>query len=286
MPTSQAPNIPGRGAQAPAASDRWRLVKAIGGLVAACMVGLVAGVVTALLTPADWLAKPTTPVSDKAARPVNEFDKLPKTSIAAQLILLLGSDEAHFDRLSTKDAPVRSDTMLLLGVHPGQRRFTALWIPRDTRCEIPGHGQDKINAALALGGPQLACQTVANFLRVPIDHWIQIKIAGLIDLVDRLGGVDIEVPKNMHYTDRTAGLAIRLKKGLQHLDGEKAHEFIRFRHDAQGDIGRISRQQAFLQAIAHKLLSPAGILALPRLIAIFHEVIATDMDLRQLMTLA
>ena len=104
--------------------------------------------------------------------------------------------------------------------------------------------------------------------------------------MDILGGVEIDVEKNMHYTDRRGGLYIDLQKGRQLLDGEKAMQYVRFRHDALGDITRIQRQQKFLKALAEKAVSPMNLPKLPRIIEAVLRNVDTDLSPRDAIYLA
>ncbi len=262
------------------------------GLVGACVIGFLAGAGAGLVAPPGlWDAKDLPPVQATGSVSVTtgtgfSFANIAGAAVQSQTILLMGSDIPYVNGRPDESGPARSDTMMVLSIDARRSRLTVLSIPRDTRTDIPGHGPDKINAALALGGPPLAMQTVSNLLGIPIDGYALVRIGGLIRMVDLIGGVDLEVQQNMRYTDRAAGLRIRLRKGTQHLDGQKAHEFVRFRHDSKGDIGRIARQQAFIQAVSRKLLTPQTILALPQLATALQENLETDIEPTQLLALA
>lgn len=200
-------------------------------------------------------------------------------------ILILGTDIEYSRR--GRILPTRSDTILVASLDPVKKQVNVLSVPRDTRVHIPGrHGYDKINAALAYGGPLLTAQTVSDFLQVPIHHWVMLKLDGVENLVNALGGVEIDVERNMQYLDRSAGLRISLKKGRQVLDGAKAHQYIRFRHDAYGDIGRVQRQQHFLQAVSEKLLEPMTIMRLPQLIEVAKANVETSLTTPELLRYA
>jgi hypothetical protein len=123
---------------------------------------------------------------------------------------------------------------------------------------------------------------------VSVDYYIKTDIAGLKDIVDLVGGVGIDVEKNMRYTDRRGGLYIDLKKGYRHLDGDKALQYVRFRHDALGDITRIQRQQKFLRALARQMLSARNMMRLRPVVERIYEkgYVQTDMQLPDLMALA
>lgn len=207
------------------------------------------------------------------------------TQVERTNILILGTDVEYTHR--GRLLPSRSDTMLVASLDPEENRINVVTVPRDTRVQIPGrHGHDKINAALAYGGPMLAAQAVSDLLQVPIHHWVVVKLDGVEALVNALGGIEIDVERNMYYVDRAAGLRISLKKGRQVLDGEKALQYLRFRHDAYGDIGRVQRQQRFLQAVVKKLLEPMTITRLPQLLDVFRSNVETTMSPGQMLRLA
>lgn len=190
-------------------------------------------------------------------------------------ILVLGIDYGDND---TPGAPKRSDTMIVASVDPSSGTVSMLSIPRDTRVAIPGrNGYDKVAHAYAYGGPQLSARTVEQFLGIPINYYVTLDWQGFISIVDILGGVDLYVEQNMNYEDPYGGLTIHLKKGYQHLDGEKAGQYIRFRHDELGDIGRVQRQQRFLKAMSDELLQVGTLVKLPALTASLRQYVASDM---------
>lgn len=259
---------------APRPSGQWGLF-----FVAGCLLSALLGSGTAYGLQQAGLLPQGTPDFSLADIP-QVFTEIERTNL-----LILGADVAYTRR--GQAMPTRSDTLLVASLDPVTRRVNVLSVPRDTRVHIPGrHGYDKINAALAYGGPLLTAQTVSDFLQVPIHHWVMVKLDGVENLVDALGGISIDVERNMHYTDRSAGLRISLKKGPQLLDGEKAHQYLRFRHDAYGDIGRVQRQQKFLAAVSQKLLEPMTLARLPQLLEVAQRNIETSMSTAQLLQIA
>lgn len=179
----------------------------------------------------------------------------------------------------------RSDAMMLVFVGPKTNKVAILHIPRDSRVRIPGHGVDKINAAFAIRGAELARETVEYFIGEPIDFFVTLKVEGSRKLVDLVGGVDLFVEKDMNYVDRSQGLYINLERGYQRLDGEEAMEYVRFRHDRWGDIGRIERQKKFLKALVRKLLSPQNLPKLPKIVLQARECLDTDMMVEDMLDL-
>jgi len=155
-------------------------------------------------------------------------------------------DHVGFD-FGTSD----SDSLMLL--HMGTGRPVLISIPRDSYVPIPGHGDNKINAALAFGGPPLLVQTVENVTGLRIDHYMGIGFGGLVSVVNQIGGVNICLPNALH--DYNSGA--NLKAGCQTLDGTQALAFVRDRHSfADEDLQRIEDQRAFLSALLKKATSP------------------------------
>ena len=187
-------------------------------------------------------------------------------------IILMGVDER-------KDDVGRSDT----------DSASLLTIPRDTRVYIEKHGYDKINAAYAYGGEKLACKTVEKFLGIEIDHYVTINKARFVDVIDAIGGVDIYVERDMLYEDPwddNGGLVINFKKGIQHLDGQSAIEYVRFRDAEEGDIGRVRRQQAFMRACLDRLSEPSMLIKIPDLLSVAVKAIDTDLSSKEMLEAA
>ncbi|MGH3279608.1 MAG: LCP family protein [Trebonia sp.] len=148
-----------------------------------------------------------------------------------------------------------SDSLMLL--HMGTGKPVLISIPRDSYVPIPGHGQNKINAALALGGPSLLVQTVESVTGLHIDHYMGIGFGGLADVVNTVGGVRICV-KTAVPADPTGDSGFKgLTAGCHNLSGTQAIAFVRDRHSfATSDLQRIQDQRAFLSALLAKATSP------------------------------
>lgn len=179
-----------------------------------------------------------------------------------QNILLLGSDKRSEEAAAAEGVTgQRSDVMMLVHIADDGESVYITSFPRDLYVDIPGHGKDRINAALAFGGPSLAVTTVEDYTGVPIDHVALIDFEGIEGLVDTLGGVDVQVP-----TDFEAD-GIEYTAGTQSMDGREALVFVRQRKQfADGDFQRNRNQQAVLKGIADKLIS-ADTLTDPRRLA-------------------
>lgn len=204
------------------------------------------------------------------------------TTPAAKVnILVLGVDERQ-------DDVGRSDTAFVVTIDPDSKQVSMLSIPRDTRVKINGYGWDKINSAYAYGGTKLAKETVENLLGITIDNTVQINFSGFVKAINAIGGVTIDVDKRMSYVDPyddQGGLAIDLRPGVQHLNGQQAIEYVRYR-DEEGDIGRVARQQKFLKAVFNELDSPQIISKIPDLIRAFSQAVRTDLPAGKMLQLA
>lgn len=199
-------------------------------------------------------------------------------------ILLLGVDEGDNEH---PGAPRRSDTMIVASIDPEAGKVNLLSIPRDTKAAIPGHkGTEKITHAFFYGGPNLAMRTVEELLEIPIHHFVVIDWQAFIETIDILGGVDLYVENNMNYEDPYANLAIHLVRGYQHLDGSQSGQYVRFRSDELGDIGRVQRQQRFLKALTEQTLQFGNVLKLPKFVQIIKEHITTDVSGVEMLKLA
>ena len=194
-----------------------------------------------------------------------------------QNILLMGIDVASNENNPFKGN--RSDTMLLISIAPYGKNINVISIPRDSKVYIPGKNKaDKINHAFAFGGAKLAVKTVEETFGVKINNYLAISNAGVIKMIDTLGGLPIYIEKNMKYDDYSGNLHINLKQGEHILTGKQTEGYLRFRHDSFGDIGRIRRQQWFFNALIARLKDPTVIVKLPELLKIMPEYIQTDLS--------
>ena len=180
----------------------------------------------------------------------------------------------------------RADTIVLLSISPKTKNVLILSIPRDTRVEIPGRGMNKINHAYAFGGKELISKTVSSFLDIPINFYVIVDFIKFVNIIDELGGVEINIEKEMHYIDKAGGLNINLYPGKQILDGEKALQYIRFRHDNLGDLGRIKRQQKLVEALINKMMNLNSVKKIPQILEGLKTYLETDIKLQDAVALA
>ncbi len=211
---------------------------------------------------------------DNSMMPVSDREQDPLPDILNVLILGLDS----------RDPASRTDTLLLLTLNRVNGEINIISIPRDMRVQIPGYGMDKINHAYAFGGISLAMEAVEEFLDINVDHYMTTDFEGFENIVDILGGIELEVEKEMRYYG--IDVTIELDPGLQHLDGAKALQYVRFRNDREGDFGRVRRQQEFLKALLQEIITFKNILQVPRLLPEIAGNMRTDLGPEQALELA
>ncbi|CAN5469581.1 hypothetical protein BH10CYA1_BH10CYA1_49550 [soil metagenome] len=200
-------------------------------------------------------------------------------------VLLMGVDSNG--RGTQRFTGTRSDSMILVSLDPEAKKVGMISIPRDSRLKLAGeHGVDKINAAHAFGGPKLSVETVEENFNVPIDHYMVIDVQGLRKVFEVLGPIEVVVEKRMHYNDWAGGLHVALEPGVHRLTPVQAEEYVRYRHDARGDIGRTERQQWFLRALANKFKEPSVILKLPELFKLANQYVVTDLSAAEMAKIA
>ncbi|RKP48771.1 LytR family transcriptional regulator [Cohnella endophytica] len=199
-------------------------------------------------------------------------------------VLLMGGDE----RGLRKGEVARSDSMLVVSFDPTSKKIHLFSVLRDTYVDIPGYKPNRINAAITLGGPELAMKTIGNLTGLDIQYYVYVDFQGFIKLVDSVGGVDFYVEKDMKYSDAADGHVydINLKKGQQHLDGDHALQYVRFRHDKLSDFTRTERQRAFLKAIANKLESGWNLIKLPDILGEVTPYMESNMSAKDMLKLA
>lgn len=194
-------------------------------------------------------------------------------NIKRKNILFVGSDENNL-----------SDTILIINYDPLNKKINILSIPRDTYYPRPGFNapeEKKINAAFSEEKIDGLKNAVENLLNIKIDNYVILNYEGFKKIIDTIGGVEVDVPFNMKYDDNSANppLHINLKKGRQVLDGEKAIQFIRYRHGyVDGDLGRIKAQHQFLEALLKKILQPSILPKVPSLAITISQYLKTDLS--------
>lgn len=221
-------------------------------------------------------------VSDEAKAALTDAG-YPLTS--PNTILILGSDarpEGSLEPGANVGGPSRSDTIMLWRIGGGHN--ARLSIPRDVVVEIPGHGQDKINAAYAYGGASLAIETVEQYLGTPINHLMEVDFTHFPQLIDALGGIDVKtgrVCSKINGGRANGGVTLSLPRGENHLNGTQALALARTRKNdcnpAEDDRTRAKRQQQILSAMKDALISPGAFVRLPWISWEAPKAMRTDM---------
>lgn len=197
---------------------------------------------------------------------------------------------------------MRTDVMFVVHFDSAQEKLNIVSVPRDTRvvvCDAVAanlkeagrsyNRETKLNAVHAYSGdtnaPENTVLQLEDLLGIKIDHYVKVDLEAFRAIVDAIGGVDMYVPRDMYWDMRDTGdPLINLKEGQQHLDGDKAEQLVRFRRYADGDVGRIEVQQAFLTALADKILSTETIIKnLPDLVSVMYKYVETDVSLSDAM---
>jgi len=207
----------------------------------------------------------------------------PSTPAEPFYMVLMGSDTR------TGETQQRSDSLMIARVDPVKKKIQLISIPRDSRVNIPGHGTTKINAAAAYGGPTLVIKTVHELTGLPISHYVNINFRGFRDVVDAIGGVWVNVDRDIYDTQASAfgKKYATLKKGYQKLDGAHALTFARTRHFyAAGDYQRVKNQQTLVKAIASQALSMSNVFKASAVIDAVADNLDTDFTPAQLADLA
>ncbi|HDR7948989.1 TPA: LCP family protein [Bacillus toyonensis] len=192
-------------------------------------------------------------------------------------ILIMGIED-----YATDGQNGRTDSLMFATVNPKTQRISLMSIPRDSRVPIVGKDkEDKINAAHAYGGEQMAIKTVEGFLKVPVDHYIKIDFQGFKGIVDAVGGVTVDVPFDFwERSDVDYYKKIQFKQGQQNLNGEEALAYVRMRkQDPNGDYGRAARQRQLLAAVAQKLNSASTVFKIKDLTTVVGKYIKTDIPI-------
>ena len=196
-----------------------------------------------------------------------------------QTIMIAGSDRRHGDKkLGLKP---RSDTIILARIDPG-KGVALLSLPRDLKVEIPGHGTDKLNVAYTLGGPKLSIKTVKNLTGLAINHYVDVSFNGFAEGVNALGCVYVDIDRRYFNNNAGAGFGqnyavINVKPGYQKMCGQRALEYVRYRH-TDNDIVRGARQQDFLRQVRSQVNARELFDNVDKLIDIFADNTRSDIQ--------
>jgi len=281
-------------AQQPVSPPRPRRRRRLGLWIGLALLGLVVlAVLWAVLGYVSFsrgVAQANERLPSAAAAALAEFDGTLLSDPAN--ILVIGTDGG---RAPGREGSNRSDSLLLLRTDPERNRLSYLSIPRDLRVEVPGFGSEKVNAANQLGGPALTIQTVRALTGLPIHHVVVVDFDGFKELIDALGGIEVDVPKPIlsnrfdcpYSRERCRQWeGWRFAKGKQHMDGRRALVYSRIRTNrldpSDTDISRTARQQAVAEAVGDKIASLGTFLRAPFIGDSLAAPLATDLSAGEL----
>lgn len=222
--------------------------------------------------------------TDKIYEPVDEEVEKVRAS-SANLnskdpisILLLGVDTGDLGRTERG----RSDTMMVVTVNPNTKKSTIMSIPRDTYTEIVGYGiSDKLNHAYAFGGNSMAINSVQNLLDIPIDYYVTVNMAGIQEIVNAVGGVDVVSPLTFTQDGYTF-----YQDEVNHLDGNAALAFARMRYeDPDGDTGRQARQRIIIEGVVNKVTSASTLLNYQNILGSLSNNVQTNFQMKDYLAL-
>ena len=229
------------------------------------------------------------PTSDSPRAAKSELAKRDRSILSEPTtVLVIGTDGG---RAPGRGDANRSDSMMLVHLDPETHRVAYLSIPRDLRVEIPGYGTSKINAANQIGGPALTLATIKALTGLPIDHVVVVDFDGFRELIDAVGGIEVDVPKAIlsnrfdcpYKPSRCADWeGWRFEKGTQHMDGQRALVYSRIRTNqldpSDSDITRGNRQQIVADAVGDEIASFGTFLRMPFMGGDLAAPLATDLS--------
>lgn len=197
----------------------------------------------------------------------------------------VGDGRVNFLLMGLDGGGTRADTIMVASLDKKNKTVKILSVPRDTKVEVNGK-RIKINATMGYQSrEELTISKVKEITGMPIHYYVEVDFEGFKKIIDILGGVEIDVPFDMDYDDPAQNLSIHFKKGLQHMDGQAAHDYVRFRRNnngfapgdyALGDPGRIGAQQNFLKELVRQKLQPKYLLKAPKLVKAISEHVKTN----------
>jgi LCP family protein required for cell wall assembly len=198
-------------------------------------------------------------------------------------ILVMGVDVGTPGATNAND-PKRTDTLILAHYNAEEKKVDLVSIPRDTLIKINNKNQ-KINAAHAIGGVPYIVDAVETLLGIEIDYYGKIGYEGFREVIDAIGGIDMDIARRMDYDDPTQNLSIHFEKGTAvHLDGKKAEEFFRWRKNndgtgfVDGDLGRIENQHLFIGKVMDKIKSPSIVIRIRSILKAIQSNVETNMN--------
>lgn len=213
--------------------------------------------------------KPVVTTDDKKNPTGEDENKIKGRPISNEdvLIGIFGTDER-----STETS--RSDIIIVAKYSPSTNKVVLVSIPRDTRVNIPGKGEDKINHAFAFGGEKLLGETLEELFTIELDYYIRVSFDSFKNIVDEFEGVEIDASKEFGNSSGTI-----VESGHQTINGTQALFYVRYRKDGDGDFGRIKRQQEVIQSLVSKVLNEDYETVLTKITNIYNTKMVTNINI-------
>jgi polyisoprenyl-teichoic acid--peptidoglycan teichoic acid transferase len=181
----------------------------------------------------------------------------------------------------------RSDTIILAVVDPENENVSMLSIPRDLRVKMANSEQyDKVNAAYARGGVDMTAATISDYLQIPIEYYSIINFKGFTEMVDTIGGLEVDVEKEIYFHDRITKSYFLLYPGSQTLTGIEALNYARYRSDGEGDFGRMRRQQQVIKEVIDQSVSLRNVPKLLSMLNVVGDNVDANLGFKDMATLA
>lgn len=266
-------------AHKPAEHRRRRTRRRLGGLLLTASVLLLFGLALTGFAASglSWSQTGLASLVGESRNASSETPVVERGDQEAVNVLLMGLDGGKDVQ---QDGVRRADTLMLARMYPETGEVKLLSIPRDLYVEgvVPGGGSDRINSAYAYGGVDATVEAVEDLTGAPVDHYVTADFEGFEEVVDSMGGVEVQVQKDY--------LAHRgIPSGEQVLDGKDALLYARYRKTPEGDLGRIQRQQQLLSALRSQALSWESLGDSPQIIRSLNEHVETDMGVSRMISL-
>ena len=192
-------------------------------------------------------------------------------------ILLIGIDDTPVEGIG--ESGRYADAIMLVSMDHLNKEIRFLSLPRNAKVNIPGRKDaDYLSFTYYYGGALLTVDTVSQMLNIPITHYIALDRKNISKFVDILDGINLYVENDMNYEDPLGNTSIHLTKGYQRLSGDMSQQYLRFRTDDLGDIGRVQRQQRFAKALLEKLLSWESLPKIPAMVDVLENNMDTNID--------
>ncbi len=244
-------------------------------------LSIISGISLTIILIAGYMTYKTYSATQNSFEEINEDGKSDLRYKPVQIsndpvsVLIMGVED-----YSTGGANGRTDSLILATFNPADHTVQMLSIPRDTRVEIAGKDfKDKINHAYFYNGKEGTIKTVENFLDIPVDYYVTVNFDGFKNVVDEIGGVEVDVPFDFHQQN-DKGKTLYFKEGKMDLNGEEALAYARMRKmDPRGDFGRNERQQQIIKASIAKMVNPRNILKIDNIADDIGSNIKTNMSI-------